>query len=131
MTALEKFDRLESTGLWRETSESQSVEVLITFGNSSLILSDFTGSPLTHWSLPAIVRINPTKRPAVFSPNLSDAEKIEIEDSTMINAIEEVRKSIKSRQPKPGKLRVLTLLASLIVIIALLIFWLPSCSCNV
>ena len=126
MTALEKFDRLESTGLWRETSESQSVEVLITFGNSSLILSDFTGSPLTHWSLPAIVRINPTKRPAVFSPNLSDAEKIEIEDSTMINAIEEVRKSIKSRQPKPGKLRALTLLASLIVIIALLIFWLPN-----
>jgi len=45
MTALEKYERLEATGLWRETTESQSIEVLVTFGNASLILSDFTGAP--------------------------------------------------------------------------------------
>jgi hypothetical protein len=126
MTALKQYDRLEATGLWRETTESQSIEVLITFGNASLILSDFTGSPLTHWSLPAVVRTNPTKRPAIYSPNTSGTEKIEIEDEAMIKAIEEVRSSIKSRRPRPGKLRILTLIITSLVITALLIFWLPN-----
>jgi hypothetical protein len=126
MTALEKYERLEATGLWRETTESQSIEVLVTFGNASLILSDFTGSPLTHWSLPAVVRTNPAKHPAIYSPNTSGAEKIEIEDEAMIEAIEEVRSSIKRRRPSPGRLRILTLLITSFFIAVLLIFWLPN-----
>ena len=37
MTALEQYDRLEETGIWRETKTSQNIEVLVSFGNASLI----------------------------------------------------------------------------------------------
>lgn len=126
MTALDQYERLEATGLWRENKTSQKIEVLISFGNASLILSDFTGSPLSHWSLPAILRLNKGKSPAIYSPNSSGIETLEIEDNAMILAIEEVSKSISSRQPKTGRLRILTFLTTLIVISLLAIFWLPN-----
>lgn len=126
MTALDQYERLEATGLWRESKTSQKIEVLITFGNASLILSDFTGSPLTHWSLPAIMRLNKSNLPAIYSPNSSGVETIEIDDNAMILAIEEVRKSINSRRPQKGRLRILTFLTTLIIISLLAIFWLPN-----
>jgi len=126
LTALEQYERLEATGLWRETNTSQNIEVLITFGNATLILSDFTGSPLTHWSLPAVVRLNRNNTPAIYSPNSYGIETIEIEDEAMILAIEEVRKSISKRQPSQGRLRLITFLITLIVISLLAIFWLPN-----
>ena len=103
MTALEQYDRLEATGLWRETKTSQNIEVLVSFGNASLILSDFTGNPLTHWSLPAVTRLNKGKTPAIYSPNSYGIETLEIDDETMVIAIEQVRKTIKSRRPRKGK----------------------------
>jgi len=48
MTALEKFERLESLGLWKETETSQKKEVIVSFGNASLVLSDNLDTPLTH-----------------------------------------------------------------------------------
>ena len=106
MTALEQYDRLEATGLWRETKTSQNIEVLVSFGNASLILSDFTGNPLTHWSLPAVTRLNKGKTPAIYSPNSYGIETLEIDDETMVIAIEQVRKTIKSRRPRKGRLRI-------------------------
>jgi len=126
MTALEQYERLEATGLWRETKTSQNIEVLITFGNASLILSDFTGNPLTHWSLPAVARLNRGKTPPIYSPNSYGIETLEIDDEAMIIAIEEVRKTIKSRRPRKGRLRILTFLTTLLIILLLAIFWLPN-----
>lgn len=126
MTALDQYERLEATGLWRETKTSQNIEVLITFGNASLILSDFTGNPLTHWSLPAVARLNKGKTPAMYSPNSYGIETLEIDDEAMIIAIEEVRKTIKSRRPRKGRLRILTFLTTLLIILLLAIFWLPN-----
>ena len=51
MTALEKFDRLESLGLWKESETSQKKEVIVSFGKASLVLSNSHDTPLTHWSL--------------------------------------------------------------------------------
>ena len=126
MTALEQYDRLEATGLWRETKTSQNIEVLVSFGNASLILSDFTGNPLTHWSLPAVTRLNKGKTPAIYSPNSYGIETLEIDDETMVIAIEQVRKTIKSRRPRKGRLRILTFVTTLLVISLLAIFWLPN-----
>ena len=34
MTALKEYQRLECTGLWKETSDSQRREVLVSFGEN-------------------------------------------------------------------------------------------------
>lgn len=126
MTALKQYEKLESTGLWRETLATQRREVYVSFGNTSLMIRDRHDAPLSHWSLPAVTRLNPGQRPAVFSPNPDASETLEIEDTTMIEAIEKVRTAIDRRRPHPGRLRFSILAAMAVVIIALSIFWLPG-----
>ncbi len=126
MTALSKYERLESTGLWRESLEAQRRDVHIAFGNASLIIKDHTDTALTHWSLPAIQRQNPGQRPALFVPGSDSNEELEIDDPTMIDAIEKVRRTIERRRPKAGRVRVAVLLSIVTVIAALGLFWLPG-----
>ena len=56
MTALEQFERLESIGLWKEAADDQRREVIVSFGDASLVLSNHNEVPLTHWSLAAVRR---------------------------------------------------------------------------
>lgn len=126
MTALKEYARLESTGLWRDTPDEQRREVGLSFGEATLVITDTAGRPLTHWSLPAISRLNPGKLPALFSPDPDATETVEISDELMIDAIEEVRKTLARALPRPGRLR--QTVGGLIVIgcIALGVFWLPG-----
>ncbi|MEP5761674.1 MAG: hypothetical protein ABJ327_20645 [Litoreibacter sp.] len=130
MTALTKYERLETTGLWRPTPEEQRREVLLSFGKTSLVIRDKTSSPITHWSLSAIQRFNPGEHPAIFGPGLDMGESLEIEDDIMIDAIEKVRKAITRRQPHRGRLRLSVLTASIIGVIAICLFWLPNTLTN-
>jgi len=126
MTALKEFEKLEATGLWRETLATQRREVYVSFGDTSLIIKNKADDPLSHWSLPAVHRINPGKMPALYAPNSDASETLEIEDSTMVGAIEKVRAAIERRRPHPGRLRLATFLALTVVVLALGIFWLPG-----
>ena len=126
MTALKKFERLESLGLWREKSDTQRREVTVSFGNATLVIADSAGRPLTHWSLAAIERLNPGERPAVFAPDSEASETIEIDEAMMIDAIEAVRKAIVKSRPRPGRLRNFGLAASAASVLALGVFWLPG-----
>lgn len=127
MTALKKYARLESPGLWRETPAAQLREVIVSFGEASLILSDVkTETPLTHWSLPAVERLNPGEMPALFSPGIEHTETIELDDTAMVEAIETVRGAIEARRPRPGRLRGAILAAGLAAGAALAVFWLPG-----
>lgn len=128
MTALKKYQKLESTGLWREAPEGQRREVVVAFGDASLILSDpRTGSPLSHWSLPAVARLNPGETPAVFGPDASveQTESLEVDDPTMIGAIETVRGAIAQARARPGRLRNAILGAAVLVGLMAAVFWLP------
>ena len=40
MTALKEYERLECTGLWKENIDSQRREVLVSFGDNSLIFTN-------------------------------------------------------------------------------------------
>lgn len=126
MTALKEFARLESGGLWRSEPEAQRREVLLSFGDATLVISDTAGRALTHWSLPAIERLNPGERPAIFTPDPEATETVEIADDLMIDAIEKVRKTVERARPHPGRLRNLGLLVTLAVIVALAVFWVPG-----
>ncbi|WP_224826404.1 hypothetical protein [Cognatishimia sp. MH4019] len=126
MTALNKYDRLESPGLWRATADAQRQDVVLSFGNATLVVSDKAGRALTHWSLPAIERINPGERPALFAPDTEQSETLEVADDTMIDALETVRKTILKRRPQPGRLRFAIFGGSIVFIGWLGLFWLPG-----
>ena len=126
MTALTEFARLESGGLWRAEPDAQRREVVVSFGDATLVIADSAGRPLTHWSLPAVQRLNAGERPALFTPDAEATETLEIEDDLMIDAMEKVRKTVKRRRSRPGRLRNLSGLAVLAGIAALGVFWLPG-----
>ncbi|MCK0137956.1 hypothetical protein [Aliiroseovarius sp. F47248L] len=126
MTALKKYQRLEAAGLWRADPEAQRRDVIVSLGDATLTISDAHDSALTHWSLPAIIRMNPTERPAMFSPGDDATEELEIDDDTMIRAIEKVRKVIERRRPHPGRLRHWITAGFFCLLLALGVFWMPN-----
>jgi hypothetical protein len=126
MTALKEYARLETTGIWREGGESQRRDVVVSFGNNSLVVADRADRPLTHWSLAAVVRVNPGEIPAIFAPDPEHSETLEIEDPTMVAAIEKVRTLIARRRPQPGRLRTGLLLTLLAGVAAVLVFVMPE-----
>ncbi|WP_458791067.1 hypothetical protein [Yoonia sp. MH D7] len=126
MTALREYERLESSGIWRSDRDAQRRDVTVAFGNATLVISDGAGRPLTHWSLPAIIRLNQNERPAVFSPAEDAEEALEIDDDLMIGAIEKIRKTIAKQRPQRGKLRQILTYGFLAGTTAIAIFWLPD-----
>lgn len=126
MTALDRYVRLESDALWRANPDAQRRDVTIAFGDATLVITDHAGRPLSHWSLPALIRQNANEMPAVYAPDDDASELLEISDPIMIEAIEEVRKALAKAQPHPGKLRH-WLTGGLVAIAVLLgVFWLPN-----
>ena len=126
MTALTKYQRLESAALWRDAAGGSRREVRIAMGDATLVISDLKNDrALAHWSLPAIQRLNPGISPARFAPGPDAAEDIEIEDPEMIAALSRVDAIIRSRQPHPGRLRTVSFLAGAVIVVGLGLFWLP------
>lgn len=130
MTALKKYQRLETSGLWRPAKDAQRREVIVSFGDATLVLADKSDMALTHWSLAALRRLNPRQRPAVYSPDPEAIETLEIQDDLMITAIEKVINAVSRKSPHPGRLRLTGFLVSITLVIALTVFWLPSALVN-
>lgn len=128
MTALRKYARLETTGLWRPVPDDQRREVVVSFGEASLVLTDGRSQmPLSHWSLPAVQRRNPGEMPAIYAPGADPmAETVEIDDTGMIDAIETVRAALARRRPKRGRGRLTVVLGTVGVIALAALLWLPG-----
>ncbi|MFZ1468769.1 MAG: hypothetical protein WAT09_07275 [Paracoccaceae bacterium] len=127
MTALKKYDKLESTGLWRDQPDGQRREVIVTMGDATLVLTDpRSGAVLSHWSLPAVVRQNPGVRPAVYAPGADASEALEISDDQMIVALKTVQSAVAAAIPHPGRLRVVLIGGSTLAILALAAWVLPG-----
>ncbi len=126
MTALSQYQRLEASALWRDRPDAQRREVLVSLGDATLVISAMTDRPLSHWSLPAVARLNPGQRPALYAPSAAGDEVLEINDAEMIGAIEKLRGAIEQARPHPGRLRFgLVAMVSLAVAVAA-VFWLPG-----
>jgi len=126
MTALLEYQRLEAPGLWRENATAQRRDVIVSFGDASLVISDKHDQAITHWSLAAVRRLNPGQRPALYSPGSDSEEELEVEDATMIEAIGRVMAAIARARPHPGRLRFWLLSGSLAAVIAAMVFWMPA-----
>ncbi len=127
MTALKKYQRLESPGLWRDAPEAQRREVVVAFREATLVLSDpRTELPLSHWSLPAVERLNPGALPALYGPAPDSDETLELDDPDMITALETVRGAVRRGTPRPGRLRGSLLAGTTLAILAIGAFFLPD-----
>lgn len=105
-TALKKYQRLESTGLWRAEPGGQRREVVVRMGEATLMLNDpRSEAVLSHWSLPAVRRRNPGERPALYAPGEDAWEELEIADEDMIAALKTVAQAVRAARPRPGRLR--------------------------
>ena len=131
MTAVEKYQRLECTGLWRASASAQLREVVVGLRDATLVLSDpRTGVAVTHWSLPAVERINGSDLPALFTAGrLEDgepAETLEVEDSDMISALDTIHGVLIQRRPHPGRLRGVMVVSVVVAIALFALLWLPG-----
>ena len=127
MTALKKYQKLESPGLWRDAPQDQRRNVVVSFGEASLILSDpKTELALSHWSLPAVERRNPGERPAIFAPGPDAHESLELDDPDMVAALETVQSALATRRPRPGRLRGTLLVLATVSVLAVVALWLPG-----
>lgn len=126
MTALNQFDRLESTGLWRPAPGVQRRDVIVAVGKASLVLKDMNENALAHWSLAAVVRRNPGEMPALFAPDAEGGETLEIDEALMVEAIETVRLAILRRRPGRGRVQIVSLGAVAALVLGLGLLWLPG-----
>ncbi len=132
MTALEKYDRLEASALWRASQDDQRRDVIVSVGDATLTITDMQDRPLAHWSLPAVKRVNPGVRPAIYFPDGDPGETLEFagDETAMIEAIEKLRNAIERGRPRPGRLRLATVGMSALSVAALAVFWLPGALLN-
>ena len=87
MTAIKKFRRLEAKAVWKENDNTPPRSVIVSFGKSSIIISNENAFPLDHWSFNSIVMISKSKENTIFSQGSNNSEELIIEDIEMINAI--------------------------------------------
>jgi hypothetical protein len=126
MTALNEYQRLEATALWRPDPEAQRRDVFVSLGDATLVIHDGKDMALSHWSLPAITRLNPGAYPARYAPGEDAPEELEVADTTMIDVIERVRSAVERGRPHPGRLRSGITLALVLLVSGVLIFWVPG-----
>ncbi len=102
MTAIDKYTRLEALGQWRESPDEPPCEVVVSFGNATLVLSDLDENPLCHWAMAATSRLTLDGANAVYTPDTEGFETLEIDDAEMVEAIAQVSRAaatIKRRTP--------------------------------
>jgi hypothetical protein len=87
MTALEKYVRLEAIGLWRERPEAPPREVVVSFGNSTLVLKDLADRPLGHWALAGVSVVGYDFPATIYAMTADGGETLAIRDPEMVAAI--------------------------------------------
>lgn len=126
MTAFDNIDRLEGPGVWRPTPQAQRQNVYVSFGEATLTLTDSASRPLAHWSLPALHRVNPGQTPALYSPDPDSTETLELDDTTLIDAMDRIRRHTAKGRARPGRLRLLTFGAILTATVIAALWGLPQ-----
>lgn len=126
MTVLDEYLRLEAEAVWRPSEDAQRQDVVVSIGEATLTLGTLSGQALTHWSLPAIRRVNPGAHPAVFTPDAEGTETLEIADAEMVEALTRVLRAVQKGQAQPGRVRAGAVAVILGGLALLLFLWVPG-----
>lgn len=107
MTALPQYDLLEAEGRYTPGDGGAQRDVIVKFGDASLIILDADDMPVTHWPL-ATLRNAPDVRTdkadaLTVTPDQAGAERLALHDPTMIEAIRTVCPELEAHKPPPRK----------------------------
>ena len=125
-TVLDSYQRLEAEAVWRPDAEAQGRNVVVSIGTATLTVTDLSDSALAHWSLASLVRMNPGKTPAVFSPGADAPETLETDDPEMIAALERVMRAVRKGGRRYGRLKWVMRFAAITAMVAMVFLWLPN-----
>ena len=124
MTAIKKFSRLESKAVWIENNDTSSKSVIVSFGKSSIIISDTNAIPLDHWNFNSISILSKDKNVSTLIQSENPSEKLVIEDKDMIEAIKLICDSQNSNARTFFRLEKFLIYIPFLILI-LFIFYLP------
>lgn len=91
MTALEKYAKLEAIARYRDGSAERSQEVVLSFGERTLMIVGLDDQPISHWPLVNAHRLSAQGADmVVLAPFEGSNEWIELTDTDMIEAIDTI-----------------------------------------
>lgn len=125
MTAIDKYTRLEALGQWRESPDQPPREVVVSFGNATLVLSDLDEKPLCHWAMAATALLSRDGTKAVYTPDTEGFETLEIDDAEMVEAIAQVSRAATAVIRRTPWLRWI-FLAFVLTVAAAILYTAPS-----
>lgn len=103
-TALARYARLEALGEYRDGRSARAQEVIVSFGRETLTLSGPDETPVAHWALGGIRRIDgPAGEAALrLTPDPDGDERLVLTDPQMIEAIAAVCPDLDAAPPPKG-----------------------------
>ncbi|MEX2519174.1 MAG: M48 family metallopeptidase [Paracoccaceae bacterium] len=102
MTALAKYELLEAPGRYFDGATAAAREVVVRFGDASLILMTADDTPITHWSLAGLRNVGGGAGALSLTPDHESDERLLITDEYMTAAIRAVCPSLSERRKTPG-----------------------------
>ena len=126
MTALKKYKRLEAIGKWREHPRADFVDVLVSLGSSSIVVSDFKDNPISHWSLPSTKLVKKDDTGATFTADTDEIERLQVSDLEMVKALLLITNQGTASRKKFKLLKSVVLFFVIVSVITSLFFYPPE-----
>lgn len=103
MTALAKYELLEAPGRYFDGQVAEAVEVIVKFGDASLIIFTLDDMPITHWSLAGLRDVGHGGESLSLTPDRESDERLVLTDKDMVSAIREVCPALYEKDAPPPK----------------------------
>ncbi len=98
MTALEKYARLEAAARYFDGRSGRPREVMVSFGERSLVILGFDDAAVAHWPLATLKAVSDRGDATLqVAPDLESEERLVTQDREMIRAIEAVCPGLRHR----------------------------------
>ncbi len=124
MTALPQYDLLEAPGRYFDGRSAAPAEVIVKFGDASLILMRMDETPIAHWSLSGLRDLGGGGGSLSLTPDDESDERLTISDADMVAAIRKVCPDLaaRPRTARPRWRRALLWGAAALVSVWLIVF---------
>ena len=99
MTALERYAKLEAEARYFDGQSAEPRNVVVSFGERSLVIMGFDNVALAHWPLASLRALSRKgEKPAQIVPHPESDERLVIADPEMLDAIRRVCPGLYRRQ---------------------------------
>ena len=99
MTALKQYELLEAEGRYFDGKSAAPSEVIVKFGDASLMILDLQDMPITHWPLATLRSLGAEGPGLSLIPDFGADERLTISDDQMIDAIRAVCPKLERSEP--------------------------------